>query len=179
MNELVDIMLRDGVEVPNQDVRQKMVEFEKCISQMPGALGEDPFPLVHNFADGMYIREISVPKGFLVVTKIHKLDHPCFILKGECSVLTEDGIKRIKAPYYMITKAGTKRIVYVHENTVWVTVHKTDKINLSEIEEEIIAPTFADLDKNIIDIKPEEIKLMEFMEEVKKEEVNALALQNK
>jgi hypothetical protein len=177
-SQLLDVMVKDGVEVPDSDVRQKMVEFEQCISQIPGAtIGDTPVcPLTHTFVDGAYVREIFMPKGMLITSKIHKLTHPYFILKGECSILTEVGIKRVKAPFYGITKAGTKRILYIHEDTTWITVHVTDETNLEKIEDEVIAPTFADLDKNIIDIKPEEIKLMEFMEEAKKEEVHAPAL---
>jgi hypothetical protein len=144
--------------------RSKITSLETKIRERPEAIIGDAFPLRHTFADGMYVREISVPKGYLVVTKIHKLSHPCFVLKGDCTVLTEDGPKRIKAPYHMITPAGTKRIVYVHEDTVWVTVHKTNETELDKIEEEIILPKFEDA----VEIKAEEVKLMEFVEEAKK-----------
>jgi hypothetical protein len=96
-----------------------------------------------------------------VVTKIHKLAHPCFILKGDCSVLTEDGPKRIKAPAHFITPAGTKRIVYVHKATVWVTVHSTKETDLEKIEEEVIVKSFDDLnEQDVIEIK-EKLKLTE------------------
>ena len=39
-------------------------------------------PLKHTFSDKQYIREIQFPKGELVVTKIHKVQHPFFLLKG-------------------------------------------------------------------------------------------------
>jgi hypothetical protein len=141
--------------------RQGMMQIESAMLNTPGALVGDAFPLKHQFAEGMYVREISVPKGYFVMTKIHKMSHPCFILKGRCSVLQEDGIKRVKAPYYMITKAGTKRLVYVHEDTVWVTVHKTNETDLDKIEEEVIAKTFDEL--------PDEVKTMEFIEHIKED----------
>lgn len=146
------------------EFRKKILHVENEIRKLPGALIGDTFPLKHTFADGMYIREISVPKGYFVITKIHKLAHPCFILKGDCSIATEDGIKRIKAPYHMITPAGTKRIVYVHEDTVWVTVHKSDSKDLEKIEEEIIAKSFDEMD-NVIDTE-----IVNFITEVKQGE---------
>lgn len=154
-------------QLPSQgEVRNKILEFESELAKVPGAMFGDCFPLKHTFADGCYIREISVPKGHIIVTKIHKVAHPCFILAGDCSVLTEKGIQRIKAPFHMITPAGTKRIVYVHENTVWVTVHVTRKKNLKKIEQEIIATSFDEL----LD-KSEEVKLINFINKVKEEEV--------
>ena len=71
-------------------------------------------------------------------------------MKGECCVMTEEGPVRIKAPYYGITKAGTKRVVYVNSDMVWVTVHATKNTDLDAIEEEIIAKDFND---PAIDIK--------------------------
>jgi hypothetical protein len=37
--------------------------------------------------------------------------------------------------------------VYAHEDTVWVTVHLTNSTDLAEIEEEIIAKDFAELER--------------------------------
>ena len=99
-------------------------------------------PLKHTFSDKQYIREIQFPKGELIVTKIHKVQHPFFLLKGEISFLTEEGETRISAPYYGITNDGTKRVIYVHEDTIFVTVHPTSAKDLEEIEEEIIAKDF-------------------------------------
>jgi hypothetical protein len=124
------------------DVRDWIVALETNMRKLPDVGIGDCYPLKHNFADGMYVREIQVPKGNLVVTKIHKLAHPCFILTGDCSVLTDLGVMRVHAPYYMITPAGTKRVVYVHEDTVWVTVHRTDSFDLDAIEDEIISTSF-------------------------------------
>lgn len=95
-------------------------------------------PLVHNFADGMYIRQITMPAGQIIISKIHGQTHPYFILEGDVSVLTEDGVKRFKAPYSGITKEGTKRVLYTHEDTVWTTVQRTNETNLEKIENELM-----------------------------------------
>ncbi len=146
---------------------ERIMNLEDTMKRMPGALvGDDAGVLRHSFADGQYVRELSVPAGSLIVTKIHKKSHPVFILTGDCSVLTEDGIQHIKAPYHMITKAGTKRIVYVHADTVWVTVHATTEKDLQKIEDEVIAKTFDDVPNNIIDVDAE---VLDFIEAVKKE----------
>jgi|TARA_R100000789_G_C2992257_1_gene146428 hypothetical protein len=99
-------------------------------------------PLKHSFADGCYIREIFNPKNIFLVTKIHKVSHPYFLLKGEMTIMSEDGEKRIKAPHYGITHAGTKRIIYTHEDCIFVTVHVTDETDIEKIEEEVIAKDF-------------------------------------
>lgn len=135
-----------------EEFRNGIIDFEEKLKKVSGALvghemDEEMCPLKHTFVDGAYVREIFMPKGTLLTSKIHKITHPYFIMSGDVSVATESGIVRIKAPYHGITLAGTKRLLFIHEDTIWITVHVTREIDLEKIEEEIIAPTFKDMDK--------------------------------
>ncbi len=127
-------------------MRDMMGAFESELSQVPGAtFGDDCCPLIHTFVPGMYIRQIDMPKGMVLTSKIHKTEHPYFILKGDVSVVTEEGLVRLTAPHFGITKPGTKRVLYIHEDTTWITVHKTEETDLEKIEEEIIAKSFDEI----------------------------------
>lgn len=99
-------------------------------------------PLVHRFTDGIYVREIFMPKGTLLTSKIHKTRHQFMVLKGEVSVLDEQGNEvRITAPHIGITEIGTRRVLFIHEDCVWATVHANpDNENEVEIEARIIEP---------------------------------------
>ena len=70
-------------------------------------------------------------------------------MTGVLDVLTPEGVVRIQAPHHGITKPGTKRVLYIHEETVWITVHATDKTDLQEIEDELIAKNFNELEEYI------------------------------
>ena len=144
--------------------RELIMDFEDKLLDLPGSYGnpEKPGqdeiantinPLKHTFADGLYIREIFMPKGQIISTGIHKKEHPYFVLKGDISVLTDEGIKRIKAPYNGITKPGTKRLIYMHEDTVWITVHATDKKIPEDVLEDVIAKDFNDPDISVENMK--------------------------
>ena len=113
-------------------------------------------PTKHSFADGQYIREIFNPAGLFIVTKIHNKTHPFFLMQGEMSIFSQDGIERISAPYHGITQAGTKRAIYTHTECVFVTVHATDKLNIDEVEDEVIAKSFKD-----VELLPPNIKQVE------------------
>ena len=78
------------------------------------------------------------------MTKIHKKEHPFFLMKGKMSILTEDGVKVVEAPYSGVTQPGTKRAIYTHEDCVFITVHATEKQTPEEVEEEVIAKDFND-----------------------------------
>jgi hypothetical protein len=130
------------------EYREKVIEFEKQLLSTDGALvGEElekVSPLKHSFADGCYIREIFIPANGLVISKIHKIAHPFFLVEGEVSILTENGVVHLKAPHNSITLAGTKRILYTHTNCRFITVHVTSSTDLQEIENEVIAKDFSD-----------------------------------
>jgi len=80
-------------------------------------------PLTHSFSEGIYAREIFIRKGLFLIGKIHKFDHTFFLMKGKLLLCTENGVKELEAPYYGNSSAGTKRVVFALEDTVFVNVH--------------------------------------------------------
>ena len=129
----------------NLEIRKVILGIEDMISKMPDAKFGDCFPLKHSFADGVYVREIFIPKGYILTGKIHRHSHPNFLMSGDVSVMTEEGTKRIQGPLSMISPAGTKRVVFAHTDTVWITVHVTNETDLSKIELEVISPNYENL----------------------------------
>lgn len=127
--------------------REKILRLEEVIKGHSNALGEDPFPLEHTFVPGVYARQVIAPQGALIVTKLHKTEHLIFMLQGDVSVLTEEGVERLVGPCMFVSPVGVKRVVYVHEETVWVNVHANpqDSTNLNELEGMIIAPNYDEL----------------------------------
>lgn len=149
-DEVYDLLMeRRELKIRQENFRKNVVEFEDKVRAIPGALGADPFPLEHSFADGLYIRRLTVPAKTLTVTKIHAVNHAFFLQQGTISVLTEDGIKKYTAPFQGITKAGTKRIIYHHDEVIFTTVHSTKETDINKIEVEVIAEDFGDLDDKL------------------------------
>lgn len=106
-------------------------------------------PLTHTFAPGQYARQIRLPKGALVVGKIHKHAHLNIVSRGRVTVVTEFGLREIDAteePVTFTSDAGSKRALYCHEATIWTTIHTVHTTDLAEIEREIIAPDYSELD---------------------------------
>lgn len=134
----------------SREMISKMLVVESIIGQMPGAkFGDDTCPLKHTFSDGIYIREIFMPKGMIITSALHKTNYPYFVLEGDLSVITTEGLLRIKAPYWGVTKAGTKRILYIHEDTHWITLHATDETDVEKIREEITVKNYDDLPEQV------------------------------
>ena len=132
-----------------KEFREKISELEEAVvSADNGITGEvlhDANPVKHTFAGGCYVREIYNPADELIITKIHKKEHPFFLMKGEMSILTEEGIQHIKAPYQGVTKPGTKRAIYTHEECIFITVHATDNTTIEDVEDEVVCTKYEDL----------------------------------
>lgn len=95
-----------------------------------------------------YAREMMIPKGTLIIGKIHRHQHLNFISKGRVKVFTEFGEKYLTAPCTFVSEIGLKRAVYAEEDTLWTTVHLTEfekESDLDKIEEEVISPSYEDM----------------------------------
>jgi len=166
-SETRDIVLTDEEQLTlnKMKYRNNVCELIGQMYEIDGAMIGDAYPLKHTFGDGIYVREITMPTGLFVVSKIHKYKHPYFVLKGDVSVLTENGWQRIVAPFSGITEVGTQRILYIHDECVWTTIHRTNKTDLAEIENEIIAKDYSEIPLKITKnlkryLKKEEICLL-------------------
>jgi hypothetical protein len=114
--------------------------LDYCEAQIQ-KLPEHEMVTTHRFTPGMYIRQIFIPFGTLLTSKIHRTEHPFVISKGDISVWTrETGAVRYRAPHSGITKPGTRRLLFAHEDTIWTTFHATTETDVDKIESQIIEP---------------------------------------
>lgn len=133
--------------------RQAIMDLQSAIAALPteGApvvqVSSEACPVRHHFAPGSYAREMFLPKGLVVVGKIHKHAHVNVISQGHVRVFTEqEGTLELRAPLTFISSPGTKRVVEVLEDTVWTTVHATESTDPDEIEREVIAADYTEID---------------------------------
>jgi len=115
-------------------------EAEALLVQLPKV----ECPLKHIFTPGLYIREIFMPAGTLLTSKIHKTEHPFVVSKGKLNVLLDGKMEFIEAPYRGVTKPGTRRVLYIIEDTIWTTFHPLPYITGQEndlSEEDILKIT--------------------------------------
>lgn len=126
--------------------REAILRLQDAIVYGGLDVGPEACPVKHHFAPGAYGREMTLPAGLVVVGKIHKHAHINVISKGRVQVFTEqDGVLELAAPCTFVSHPGTKRVVHVLEETVWTTMHVTDKTDLAEIEREVIATDFSEV----------------------------------
>lgn len=113
-----------------------------------GELQSQDCPVTHRFTPGCYLREIFMPKGTRIIGKIHATEHFNIILKGKVTVITAEGTEHFEAPHTFVSKAGVQKVVVMHEDCIWQTVHVTNETDLEKIEKEVVVE---DYDQLLID----------------------------
>lgn len=96
----------------------------------------------HHFCKGLYARELLIPKGAVIVGKMHASENFFLLTKGEMTVWTANGMVRVKAPFMTVTKPGEKRVGFAHEDSVTVNFHGNpdDCTDMQILESRYIIP---------------------------------------
>ena len=97
-------------------------------------------PVFHHFAPNVYMRQMDAAAGTLMVTKMHRTEHFLIVLSGTATVYSSDGLLQVAGPQIIRTMPGTKRVIYFHDDSSWMTVHPTNLTDLEEIEQALIVP---------------------------------------
>jgi hypothetical protein len=102
----------------------------------------------------MYVRSIFMPAGTVLTSRIHKTEHPYVVLCGSARVWTPDtGWRTINGPCSGITKKGTKRLIEIIEDTIWITFHPTRLEKVEDIAKEILFDRPSELDESrLVDV---------------------------
>ena len=126
----------NDLELPNYVSREQVERLQEQMAVMPQA----ELVTEHQFSPGMYMRKLYRPAGTLIVGKVHKEPHFFLCAKGEIIAWTENGMKRLQAGDVVESKPGTKRVTLAVTDAIGITIHRTDKTDLDEIEAELIEP---------------------------------------
>ena len=95
----------------------------------------------HFFAPGMYCRVLARAKDTVIVGKKHRAAHFYIVCKGRVAVVNADGTRRVlEAGDVLVSQPSTQRAVVALEDSICLTVHRTDNTDLDSIESELIEP---------------------------------------
>jgi len=131
------VYMSELVEMPDVPTREQIERLQHEVAQMPQA----ELPTEHYFSEaGMYCRKVFRPAGTLIIGKVHKQHHLFLCAMGEIIAWTENGMRRLQAGDVVESKPGTKRVTLATTDAIGITIHKTDKTDLDEIEAELIEP---------------------------------------
>jgi len=132
---------RNYLPVSKEDHYQKMQVFIDSCRGLP----KTKYEYKHTISDGVYIRQMMIRKGTLIVGAVHKKETALMMISGSIKVFSEDGLHILKPPMIKVSKPGTQRAGLALEDTILATIHRVDTTNLEEIVSEFIDGDISEL----------------------------------
>lgn len=117
-----------------------MIEIQQT-NNMPPTIVRVDCPLTNLFADGIYWREILIPKGTIAVGRKHKTEHINVLLSGRVRVVRDGKVIELSAPQVFKSPAGVRKAVYAIKDTRWANVHPNPS---NEQDMDSLAETFVE-----------------------------------
>lgn len=95
-------------------------------------------PVHHHFGPGIYIRQITIPKGTIALGHEQRFSHTNILISGAVAMYSDDGVTVLQAPLIFTGKPGRK-IGAAIEDCVWMNIFATDETDIEKLEEMIVA----------------------------------------
>jgi mannose-6-phosphate isomerase-like protein (cupin superfamily) len=124
--------------IPNTPTFEDIRLLEEQMMCLPGARPGCEWPVRNFYAHKMCARELFMPKGSVLVGKMHRYEHFYVLMSGEITAWTTEGMVDMKGPKFLITPSGTKRVIAAHTNAIMITFHGTEGKIEEDVEEDII-----------------------------------------
>jgi hypothetical protein len=131
---MTDLAVRQDLNMP---ISQKVEKLLAQVQQMP----QVDCQTKHYFGPSIYIREVTMPAGSVVIGKPHRKDHMCVMLQGRMIVVDAEGKqKELVAPMTFVGSAGRK-VAYILETTVFQNILATEETDIEVLENMLVDNT--------------------------------------
>lgn len=99
----------------------KMEELNNYLSTLP----QVDLGIEHYFSDGLYAKQMNLPKGHIAVSHKHHYSHFSVLAKGKAIVKTDDTESVFVAPACIEIKSNIQHSIEAIEDVVWFCIHAT------------------------------------------------------
>jgi hypothetical protein len=117
-----------------QELDVKVDHLTDVLFEMPQA----ECPVTHRFGPGVYIREVTIPSGTVVVGHYHNKAHMNVMVSGRAIFVKDDGtLVEMVAPQTFTSQPGRK-VVYVLETMTFQNIYPTDETDVDVLEKQLL-----------------------------------------
>jgi hypothetical protein len=116
------------------DIKQSLDKLAVAVKQAP----QVECPEKHHFGPNIYIKEVTLPAGSVIVGKYHRHEHLCNMVSGRMIVVDSEGNRtELVAPMTFMAKSGRK-IAYIIETVVFQNIYSTSETDIQKLEDMIV-----------------------------------------
>jgi hypothetical protein len=131
---MTDLAVQQDLDIP---VAEKVEKLLAQVEQMP----QVDVNTKHYFGPSIYIREVTMPAGAVVIGKPHRKEHMCVMLQGRMIIVDAEGNqKELVAPMTFVGGPGRK-VAYILETTVFQNILATDETDIDVLENMLVDNT--------------------------------------
>lgn len=122
------------------DLQPQDAKLDKLEAYMQ-ALPQVAADCQHAFAPGIYIRQVFLKAGSLVMGHRHRQAHLNIMIQGRMTMFHGDGSRSsLIAPVVCVAPPGRK-VAYIHEDSVWLNLYATNETDVEKLEAEFLDKT--------------------------------------
>ena len=92
----------------------------------------------HHFSDGIYAKEMHLPKDHYAVSHKHNYDHLSVLWSGTARVEVDGKEVVHTAPAFIKIKANAEHKITAVDDVIWYCVHETDETDADKIDRALI-----------------------------------------
>ena len=116
------------------DIKQSLDNLAIAVKQAPQVECKES----HHFGPNIYIKEVTLPAGAVIIGKHHRHEHLCNMVSGRMIVVDSEGNRtELVAPMTFMAKAGRK-IAYIIETVVFQNIYSTSETDIQKLEDMIV-----------------------------------------
>jgi|TARA_R110001632_G_scaffold3473_1_gene15558 mannose-6-phosphate isomerase-like protein (cupin superfamily) len=122
---------------------------EQTFGDGKNLVNNEHFPITNNFSDGLYMRQMKMKAGSVVISAIHHTNHFWFLLSGKVILQADNETVEHIAPCWSYSLKGTKRLIKCVEDCVWINIiaNPTNTKNMEDIENNFFSITMEEYNK--------------------------------
>ena len=94
---------------------------------------------LHHFSEGLYAKQMDIPKGSLACQHKHEYDHLSILAKGKVRVLFDNDHNEVfEAPACITIVKNVNHTILALEDSTWFCIHHTFETDMNKIDSVLI-----------------------------------------
>ena len=121
----------------------EILQIEQEILKLP----QVECPVTHYQIEGVYVRSMFIHAGTMLTGKIHNKENIAILAQGTIRITNGSESYVLTAPHILVDRPGVKRLGYAETDVTFITVHRTDNVEIEALEKELVSKTFEEYEQ--------------------------------
>jgi hypothetical protein len=91
-----------------------------------------------------------IPAGTMLTGAIHNFENIAILAQGTIRITNGSESYVLTAPHILVDKPGVKRLGYAETDVTFITVHRTDNVEIDDLEKELVSKTFEEYEQQLL-----------------------------